>query len=78
MSSKKKALVTGGAGFIGSHVADLLLKEDYEVVVVDNLKTGCIKNVSKRVEFIEADLAQRNSEKPISVENILSLGFKYI
>ncbi len=41
-----RALVTGGAGFIGSHMCDRLLKEGYEVVVVDNLVTGRIENIA--------------------------------
>jgi len=41
-----KALITGGAGFIGSHLADALLERGDEVVVIDNLSTGSIENVS--------------------------------
>jgi UDP-glucose 4-epimerase len=41
----RRALVTGGAGFIGSHLVDRLMKEGYEVVVLDNLSTGKIENV---------------------------------
>ncbi|MCP3742789.1 NAD-dependent epimerase/dehydratase family protein, partial [Rossellomorea sp. BNER] len=40
-----KVLVTGGAGFIGSHTVDYLVEQNYEVVVVDNLVTGCTKNI---------------------------------
>ena len=36
-----RALITGGAGFIGSHLAESLLKKGYEVNVIDNLSTGC-------------------------------------
>lgn len=41
-----RILVTGGAGFIGSHLSDLLLKEDHQVVVVDNLITGSLENIA--------------------------------
>ena len=41
----KKALVTGGAGFIGSHLVDTLHKKDIEVLVVDNLLTGKKENL---------------------------------
>ncbi len=41
-----RALITGGAGFIGSHLAEALLKEGHEVDIIDNLSTGSIRNVS--------------------------------
>ena len=41
-----RALVTGGAGFIGSHVVDRLLEEGYEVTAVDNLSEGHLENVA--------------------------------
>ncbi|KKR51382.1 MAG: UDP-glucose 4-epimerase [Candidatus Curtissbacteria bacterium GW2011_GWA1_40_16] len=49
-------LVTGGAGFIGSHVTKLLLDSGHEVVVVDNLSCGKRENVDSRAQFIEADI----------------------
>jgi nucleoside-diphosphate-sugar epimerase len=55
----KRILVTGGAGFISSHTADLLLQENYEVVVYDNLLTGKLSNVdlfNSRVQFLQADI----------------------
>lgn len=56
-----RALVTGGAGFIGSHLCDALLAEGNSVVVVDNLCTGRMENIAhlkseSRFEFVEKDI----------------------
>ena len=53
-----KALVTGGAGFIGSNVVKLLLDEAYDVTVIDNLSSGYRKNLDQfpKVNFIEGDV----------------------
>jgi UDP-glucose 4-epimerase len=51
-----KVLVTGGAGFIGSHIVDGLLGENCEVVVVDNLSTGRSSNINPAARFIEMDI----------------------
>jgi UDP-glucose 4-epimerase len=54
-----KNLVTGGAGFIGSHLAEDLLRRGEEVTVIDNLSTGSLANIEpfrRGVEFIEGDL----------------------
>ena len=51
-----KALVTGGAGFIGSHIVDLLIESGHEVIVLDNLSTGKKENLNKKAEFVEMDL----------------------
>lgn len=50
------ALVTGGAGFIGSHVADALLAEGYAVTVLDNLSSGKRAQVPAGAQFVEADI----------------------
>jgi UDP-glucose 4-epimerase len=50
-------LVTGGAGFIGSHVVDKLVDQGYDVVVVDNLSSGSKDYVNPEAEFYEVDLA---------------------
>jgi UDP-glucose 4-epimerase len=49
-------LVTGGAGFIGSHIADALLGRGWRVSIVDNLSTGNAANVDPRAKLYEADL----------------------
>jgi len=51
-----KVLVTGGAGFIGSHVTDLYIEKGYEVVVVDDLSTGRRSNINPNVKFYELDI----------------------
>jgi len=57
----KRALVTGGAGFLGSHLCERLLNDGYEVVAVDNLYTGSLANLeglsaNERFSFVEADV----------------------
>ncbi|NNU77323.1 NAD-dependent epimerase/dehydratase family protein [Clostridium estertheticum] len=51
-----KVLITGGAGFIGSNVVDLLIKEGHIVVVVDNLSQGKRENVNSIAEFYKCDV----------------------
>jgi UDP-glucose 4-epimerase len=51
-----KILVTGGAGFIGSHVADRYLAAGHQVAVIDNLTTGKMKNLNPKVRFYQADI----------------------
>jgi UDP-glucose 4-epimerase len=51
-----KVLVTGGAGFIGSHVADRLLADGHEVVIIDDLSTGHVEHLPARARFYQMDV----------------------
>lgn len=56
----KKIMITGGAGFIGSHVVEYYLQNDYTVSVIDNLSTGRLENLTEfenRIDFTEADIS---------------------
>jgi len=60
-----KAIVTGGAGFIGSNLVDELVKDGHDITVLDNLSTGQIKNLDNsksKIKFINIDLANSSSE----------------
>jgi UDP-glucose 4-epimerase len=57
-----KALVTGGAGFIGSHLAEALCRQGAQVIALDNLSLGQVANLAWRghgdaLEFVEGDMA---------------------
>ncbi len=59
----KKVLVTGGAGFIGSHLVDLLVEKNFSVTVIDNLSSGNIKNLRnsiKKIKYYKIDLSNKN------------------
>lgn len=54
-----KTLVTGGCGFIGSHLVDRLIKEKHKVVVIDNLSTGNRKNLNPQAKFYKLDIRDK-------------------
>lgn len=63
MNQKKgfmKILITGGAGFIASHVADAYIQLGHEVVIVDNLSSGNKANLNPQAKFIEADITDKD------------------
>lgn len=57
-----KVLVTGGAGFIGSHLVDALIQQGYQVVVVDNLSTGYRENVNPAAKFYQVSICHPELE----------------
>src|SRR3989338_7897876 len=59
----KKVLITGGAGFIGSHLCEFLLNKGYRVIAVDNLITGEMKNIghlrnNKNFSYVHHDVSK--------------------
>ena len=63
MDVKKRILVTGGAGFLGSHLCERLLQEGHEIICVDNLFTGCLNNLGDFINhpsfiFVEKDICE--------------------
>jgi len=62
-----KILVTGGAGFIGSHIVDRYLDLGHEVVIIDNLVTGKRENVNPKARFYEVDICNKKA-----VDNVFS------
>ncbi len=55
-----KILVTGGAGFIGSHIVDMLIENGHDVSILDNLSTGNEKNLNSSAKFINGDILDKN------------------
>lgn len=65
---KEKVLVSGGAGFIGSHVVDLLVANDYDVVVVDNFSSGRRSNLNPAAKLYEVDIRSPELEAVFAAE----------
>lgn len=71
---KENILITGGAGYIGSHIVESLLKKRYRVVVVDNFSTGYKRLLNKKVKFYRVDINQKlKINKIIKVNKITSI-----
>lgn len=72
MPNRKRVLITGGAGFIGSNLAHYLLKKKYSVNIIDNLSNGERKNIPKNVRFLKGDITKINDlEKIVKNCNII-------
>jgi len=66
----KRVLVTGGAGFIGSNLADELIRRGYKVTILDNLSTGLKENINKKAKFIKGDVKNPNGLKKVFRDKI--------
>lgn len=68
-----KILVTGGAGFVGSHVVDFYLNKGHELIIFDNLSTGKLENVNNQVNFIRGDIRSYEDLEKVFKENKFDL-----
>ena len=74
-----RILVTGGAGFLGSHLCDRLVEQGHEVLVVDNLQTGRLSNLShfsenRKIEFQQGDVINKIEGKFDRIYNLACPG----
>ena len=78
----KNILITGGAGYIGSHVAEIFLKKNKKVFLVDNLSTGHKKLINKKTKFFKLDIANKLKIKAIikkyEIDSIIHLAANLI
>ena len=76
----KNVLVTGGAGYIGSHIIELLIKKNLKVFIIDNLSTGHKKLINKKAKFFKRDINQyqlvRKIIKNKNIDSVIHLAAK--
>jgi len=75
--ANKKLLVTGGSGYIGLHMIDLLLASDFEVVAIDNFSNSLARNIDPKVTFIEGDIADEKLLKNIFASHKIHAVFHF-
>ena len=68
MSSRKRILVTGGAGFLGSHLCDSLVAAGHHVICADNFSTGARANVAHLADLEHFELVEHDVMEPIDAE----------
>ena len=69
MLNKKKIIVTGGCGFLGSHLVDKLIDKGFSVFVIDNLSTGSLENLNKKAKFYFSDIEDKLQMSKIFKQN---------
>ena len=69
--TKKRVLITGGAGFIGSHISSYLIEKNYSVIAVDNLITGTVKNIEHLLGNKDFDFLKQDVSKYIDIKGKL-------
>ena len=72
---KEKILITGGAGYIGSHIVESLLNKNYKVIIVDNLSTGYKRLINKKVKFYKVNINQKSKINNIIKKNNITTIF---
>ncbi len=77
MNSDKKVVVTGGAGFIGSHLAEKLVNQGYHVIILDNLSTGKLENIKRLLRDGNSEFIQ-DSITNLTLIRSLFKGVQYI
>ena len=65
----KNILITGGAGYIGSHISEVLIKNKKKIFIVDNLSTGFKKLINKKAKFFKVDILKNKKIREIIVKN---------
>ena len=78
----KNVLITGGAGYIGSHVSEILLKKHKKVFLIDNLSTGHRKLINKKAKFFKIDIHNKKKIKKIiekhNIDSVIHLAANLI
>ena len=65
----KNILITGGAGYIGSHVSEVLIKNKKKIFIADNLSTGYRRLINKKAKFFKLNISNKKKIKSIIVNN---------
>ena len=70
-----KVVVTGGAGFIGSNLVDVLIAQNIQVIIIDDLSTGKLENINKNAVFLQHDLASISQKELINIFSDIDVVF---